>query len=209
MMVNVVTPQLGLFMGQIKGPSGRRSMYSSATAATATQPPTLSSLSPPLINLARGQPHSSLLPYDRLGGSSTSSSSSSLIKSARDSLQYGAKQGSPSLREALANLLTKEYFGSNDARGLTVDFNDIIITNGSSSGLDICLSTLVAHDGPHPPVVLVADPSYFLVFPFFSERGLRIVPVPCCPVSASAPAYLHTNRHLSHTEREPCHLIDS
>jgi DNA-binding transcriptional MocR family regulator len=117
-----------------------------------------------IIDLAKGQPHARLLPYGALEAASSQSLTAGKLAQALD---YGEKKGSAGLREALAQLLSREY--SQDHQ-YTVDPSHLFITNGASSGLELCLSTLVDLKSPGGKV-LVPDPTYFLAFDIFHEKG--------------------------------------
>lgn len=78
-------------------------------------------------------------------------------------LTYGAPFGAAFTRSAVAALLTRT-----DA---PVVADDVIITGGSSGGLDLLL-TVLAVPGD---VVFVEQPTYFLALRMFADHGLRIV----------------------------------
>lgn len=67
-----------------------------------------------------------------------------------EALQYGATEGLPPLREAMAEWLRA-------AHGLGCDAEDVLVTHGSQQGMDLAFRTLVDPGD----VVLVGLPTYF------------------------------------------------
>ncbi|MBX3143578.1 MAG: PLP-dependent aminotransferase family protein [Trueperaceae bacterium] len=120
-------------------------------------------MQPELINLGLGHPGADLLPlaeFQRMAASALSSADTAL-------LQYGAKQGSPAFRAALAGVLE-------DSLGLATSPDSLLITAGASQGLDL-VCTVLSEPGD---VVFVEEPTYFLALLVFAGRGLRVRGIP-------------------------------
>lgn len=116
-----------------------------------------------LIDLGVGQPEKAILPRELLRGAAASA----LAVADNGCLQYGPEDGSPSLREALAGFLTRQY-------GRVVQADELLVTNGASHGLDLVLGCFTA---PGDTVVVEA-PTYFLGLDVLRDRKVRLVPVP-------------------------------
>jgi 2-aminoadipate transaminase len=96
-------------------------------------------------------------------------------------LTYGAPCGAAYTREAVAAHLTDTDVGN----GAGVDAAEVIITAGSSGGLDLLL-TVLAVPGD---VVMVEQPTYFLALRMFADHGLRVIGLPSDEVGPSADAF--------------------
>ena len=85
-------------------------------------------------------------------------------------LQYGATQGYGPLLESLAAYLsTQDAYG-----GGSVSPESLFLTAGASQAIDLA-TTLLARPGA---IVLVEEPTYYLIGQIFRDHGLRIVSVP-------------------------------
>jgi 2-aminoadipate transaminase len=120
-------------------------------------------LDPDVIDLGVGQPQLALLPLDLIQKAATER----LAQGDASFLQYGAEQGDGFFRLALADFLTRGY-------GLTVEADDLFITNGASQGLDL-VATLLAGRGD---TVFVEEPSYFLALRILADHRLKLVGIP-------------------------------
>lgn len=117
------------------------------------------------INLGNGQPEEAALPANLI-----SAAASSLLSDSGPPerwLQYGRERGDQGVLTALAAFLTESY-------GTPVSPDQLCMSSGSSHSLDLCCGALLRHGD----VVLVESPGYFLAPPVFTQRGLRVVPVP-------------------------------
>lgn len=119
---------------------------------------------PGVIDFGLGQPSPSLLPLaaiaraagERLGGDADP-----LV------LQYGTRRGHLGFREALAELLSREY-------GHAVSAHQLAVTGGTSLALSM-VSQVFARPGS---VVVCSDPTYFLAAGIFATQHLEVVGVP-------------------------------
>jgi 2-aminoadipate transaminase len=84
-----------------------------------------------MISLAGGHPDPALLPHDWL----VPAASEVLARIERPSLQYGATDGLPALRESVCELLS--------ARRIDVGPGDLLITTGSQQGIALLMSVLL------------------------------------------------------------------
>lgn len=85
-------------------------------------------------------------------------------------LQYGAAQGYGPLLESLAAYLsTQDAYG-----GGSVSPASLFLTAGASQAIDLA-ATLLARPGD---IVLVEEPTYYLIGQIFRDHGLRIASVP-------------------------------
>ena len=112
------------------------------------------------INLGKGWPDPDLLPplSSLLEGDGTE-------KQKLDALQYGEDQGNESFREVISKRLR---------HGTDVKSENILITNGSSQGLDLICSRF-CQPGDH---ILLEDLSYFYVRGIFEQHGLVQLRIP-------------------------------
>lgn len=123
---------------------------------------------PEAINLGLGQPSPRLLPLPLLHHAATSRlgpGADPLV------LQYGEIHGPWSVREALAELLTRRYQLPAD-RAVTP--SQLLVTGGISSALSFA-SQLLAQPGQ---AVICSDPTYFLARGIFEAQGLVVEGVP-------------------------------
>lgn len=116
-----------------------------------------------MIDLGLGNPNPDLFPIDAL----QRAADERLRLGDRSFLQYGIEQGDGYFRLALAEFLSRNY-------GSAVQPEDIFVTTGSSSGLDL-LCTLFAQAGD---TIFVEEPTYFLALKIFNDHRLQIVPIP-------------------------------
>jgi DNA-binding transcriptional MocR family regulator len=84
--------------------------------------------------------------------------------------QYGADQGESSFRAALAAFLTRER----GEAAAAVSADDLLITNGNSHGLALCLDNLTSQG----EVVLVESATYFLAKGIIAANGRCIEAAP-------------------------------
>jgi len=111
------------------------------------------------IDLTWGHPDPSLFAVDDVAAAT----SAVLREHGWQALTYGAPFGAAHTRSAVAALLT-----GTDA---PVDPGQVVITGGSSGGLDVLL-TVLAVPGD---VVFVEQPTYFLALRMFADHGLHVV----------------------------------
>lgn len=118
---------------------------------------------PGTINLGIGQPSPDLLPVDLVG------KASELFFASADPLElnYGVVRGDRAFLESLAGLLTEGY-------GAPASADELCVTGGNSQVMDL-ISAIFAEPGD---TVFVEEPSYFLAFKIFEDRGLNIVGIP-------------------------------
>ena len=118
---------------------------------------------PGTINFGIGQPSADLLPVDLI-----KQASRVFFDEAQPfELNYGVMQGDERFLESLARFLTAGY----DAPTLS---SELFVTGGNSQALDL-VSLVYAKPGD---TVFVEEPSYFLAFQIFRDRGLNIVGIP-------------------------------
>lgn len=118
---------------------------------------------PGTINLGIGQPSPDLLPVDLVG----TASEQFFAQADPLELNYGVVRGDRSFLESLARLLTAGY-------GAPADADELCVTGGNSQAMDL-VSAVFAQPGD---TVFVEEPSYFLAFKIFEDRGLNIVGIP-------------------------------
>lgn len=116
---------------------------------------------PGMISLAGGYPSPSLFDAEGLAQAARQA----LLQGA-GALQYGATEGLPALREALA-LQARE-------RGMQADAGDILVTTGSQQGFDLLVRVLVEPGD----TVLVEVPAYPATLQALRLAQARILPVP-------------------------------
>ncbi len=117
-----------------------------------------------VIDLTWGHPDPSALASEAVA----EAAQSALATHGWQALTYGAPCGAAFTRAAIASLLTRTDTGSETA-GVTAD--EVIVTAGSSGGLDLLL-TLLARPGD---VVVVEQPTYFLALRMFADHGVQVV----------------------------------
>lgn len=111
------------------------------------------------IDLGVGQPANAILPLDLL----RQAAEHRFAQGDPALLQYGPEEGDGYFNQTLANFLCSEY-------GEPVSPEGLFITNGVSQALDM-ICTLLTKPGD---LVLVEEPTYFLVFRIFHNHGLRV-----------------------------------
>ena len=141
--------------------AGASLLAAGATRATAALPDIQYEHTPGVIDLTWGHPD----PSSFAVGAVAEAATAVLAAYGWQALTYGAPCGAASTREAVAAHLTGTDAG--------VDAADVIITGGSSGGLDLLL-TVLAVPGD---VVLVEQPTYFLALRMFADHGLCVVGV--------------------------------
>jgi DNA-binding transcriptional MocR family regulator len=113
-----------------------------------------------MINLGRGWPDPALLPSLK----PLLLSEEELMLPSEEALQYGEDQGSERIRQAIVSLRS----------GSSITKENILITNGSSQGLDmICLRFSKPGD-----IILVERLSYFYINSVLEQHGLVALQVP-------------------------------
>lgn len=119
-------------------------------------------VSPGIISFAGGLPNKDLFPLEELH------ECADLLMSGNDRniLQYANTEGYLPLREMIA----KRY----KSKGLKVNANNILITNGSQQGLDLLAKVLINEGSP----VMIEEPGYLGAIQAFSIFKPRFVTVP-------------------------------
>ncbi|GLI65119.1 hypothetical protein VaNZ11_008571 [Volvox africanus] len=115
------------------------------------------------IDFSVGQPSPALLPLQAL---ITASAHRLGSPDAQLLLQYGPRQGYLSFRQSLSTFLSERY-------GIAVQPEHLMVTAGVSHGLGLAVSRL-SHPGD---IVVVEQPTYFLVTPIFHDNHLTVMPV--------------------------------
>ena len=116
-----------------------------------------------MIDLGIGQPSPALLPVAALAQAAADCTA----KPECTLLAYGAEQGDPRFRAALAHFLSGIY-------GMGVDPAHLLVTNGASQAIDF-ICTLFSRPGD---AILVEEPTYFLARKIFADHGLKPVALP-------------------------------
>jgi 2-aminoadipate transaminase len=106
---------------------------------------------PSIISFAGGLPNPRFFPLTELA----KAAEKTMAESGAVALQYSTTEGFPSLREYIAARYAK--------RGVKVDANDILITNGSQQGLDLIAKALLDKGD----AVLVERPTYLAAIQAF------------------------------------------
>jgi 2-aminoadipate transaminase len=129
-----------------------------------SEPVTFDGAPPPgTINFGIGQPSPDLLPVDLVR-----QASELFFRDAQPlELNYGVTQGDERFLNSLAGFLTTGYNSPASA-------DELFVTGGNSQALDL-VSLVFAKPGD---TVFVEEPSYFLAFQIFRDRGLKIVGIP-------------------------------
>lgn len=117
---------------------------------------------PQMISFAGGYPSAALFDADGIGAASTQ------VLRARpaECLQYGATEGAPALRDALAVLMAQ--------RGAAVTRDELLVTSGSQQGFDFLVRALVEPGS----VVLVEEPTYSATLQALRLAGADVRGVP-------------------------------
>lgn len=142
---------------------------------------------PGMISLAGGYPSVDLLDEAGLRDAATQAFGTA------GALQYGATEGVPALREALAQLCA--------GRGLDCEPGELLVTSGSQQALELLLRILLQPGD----VVLVESPAYPAALQALRQAGARVVEVPtdaqglqvdalraCWPTLPGRPRLLYT-----------------
>lgn len=116
-----------------------------------------------VIDFGVGQPANAILPLALLQEAATHR----FAQGDPALLQYGPEEGDGYFNRALADFLHEEY-------GEAVPPEGLFITNGISQALDL-VCTLLTKPGD---LILVEEPTYFLVFRIFQNHGLRVLSIP-------------------------------
>lgn len=116
-----------------------------------------------VIDFGVGQPADAILPLDLL----RQAAEHRFTHGDPALLQYGPEEGDGYFNRALADFLSVEY-------GEAVLPEGLFITNGISQALDL-VCTLLTKPGD---LILVEEPTYFLVFRIFQNHGLRVLSIP-------------------------------
>ncbi|UIF87573.1 PLP-dependent aminotransferase family protein [Cupriavidus sp. UYPR2.512] len=117
---------------------------------------------PAMISFAGGYPCPTLFDVDGIGAASASV----LRERPAECLQYGATEGAPALRHALASLMA--------GRGAPVTQDELLVTSGSQQGFDFLVRALVEPGS----VVLVEEPTYSATLQALRLAGADIRGVP-------------------------------
>lgn len=141
------------------------SMRHVADTMTTALPALFISLPQGIIDLGWGHPSPRLHPL----GALQQAAGYAFARTQTPMLQYGAQQGFGPLLEALAEFLTQQ-----PSTGGTVAPTHLFLTYGASQALDM-LCTLCTRQGD---VVLVEEPTYYLVERIFRDHHLRVFGVP-------------------------------
>lgn len=112
-----------------------------------------------VIDLTWGHPDPSCFPSAEIA----EATAAVLATHGWQALTYGAPAGAGRTREALADLLTRT--------DTPVRADEVIVTGGSSGGLDLLL-TVLAVPGD---VVFVEQPTYFLALRMFADHRLQVI----------------------------------
>lgn len=118
---------------------------------------------PGIISFAGGFPDSALFDVDGI----REAVNAALSEEPGATLQYGATEGHPPLREQLA-----AFMASKGVRGLAA--NDLIVTTGSQQALDLLGKTLVSPGDK----VIVEGPTFLATIQCFRLYGADLVTVP-------------------------------
>ena len=117
---------------------------------------------PEMISFAGGYPSAALFDAEGIGAASAQA----LRERPSECLQYGATEGTPTLRHALAALMAE--------RGATVAPDELLITSGSQQGFDFLVRALVEPGS----VVLVEEPTYSATLQALRLAGADVRGVP-------------------------------
>ncbi|EYS98371.1 2-aminoadipate aminotransferase [Cupriavidus sp. SK-4] len=117
---------------------------------------------PGMISFAGGYPSAALFDVEGIGAASATV----LRERPAECLQYGATEGAPALRQALASLMA--------GRGAPVAQDELLVTSGSQQGFDFLVRALVEPGS----VVLVEEPTYSATLQALRLAGADIRGVP-------------------------------
>ena len=129
-----------------------------------------------LLNFSVAAPPTRLLPAAKLNKSLMHA-----MRASKDhGIQYGPIQGSPELRRQLAKL-TFNWGGK-------FSEEDVVVTAGCMEALVMCLKA-VTRPGD---TVAIENPTYFGIFQIIESLGLKVLEVPCDPLTGVDPGHLET-----------------
>ncbi|MEK7317554.1 MAG: PLP-dependent aminotransferase family protein [Pseudomonadota bacterium] len=117
---------------------------------------------PEMISFAGGYPSAALFDVEGIGAASAQA----LRERPAECLQYGATEGTPALRKALAALMAE--------RGAAVAMDELLITSGSQQGFDFLVRALVEPGS----LVLVEEPTYSATLQALRLAGADVRGVP-------------------------------
>ncbi|MDQ0142348.1 aminotransferase-like domain-containing protein [Cupriavidus necator] len=117
---------------------------------------------PEMISFAGGYPSAALFDAEGIGAASAQA----LRERPAECLQYGATEGVPALRDALAALMAE--------RGAAVARDELLVTSGSQQGFDFLVRALVEPGS----VVLVEEPTYSATLQALRLAGADVRGVP-------------------------------
>lgn len=117
---------------------------------------------PEIISFAGGLPNRDLFPVEAL----QKATNDIFNEDGKNILQYAGTEGFLPLREMIA----ADY----KSKGLVIDVNDILITNGSQQGLDL-LGKVLINEGDE---VLIEEPGYLGAIQAFEVYSAKFRPVP-------------------------------
>lgn len=117
---------------------------------------------PEMISFAGGYPSAALFDAEGIGAASAQA----LRERPAECLQYGATEGVPALRDALAALMA--------GRGAAVTRDELLVTSGSQQGFDFLVRALVETGC----VVLVEEPTYSATLQALRLAGADVRGVP-------------------------------
>lgn len=117
---------------------------------------------PEMISFAGGYPSAALFDAEGIGAASAQA----LRERPAECLQYGATEGVPALRDALAALMA--------GRGAAVTRDELLVTSGSQQGFDFLVRALVEPGS----VVLVEEPTYSATLQALRLAGADVRGVP-------------------------------
>lgn len=117
---------------------------------------------PQMISFAGGYPSAALFDAEGIGAASAQV----LRDRPAECLQYGATEGAPALRKALAALMS--------ARGAAVAPDELLVTSGSQQGFDFLVRALVEPGS----LVLVEEPTYSATLQALRLAGADVRGVP-------------------------------
>ena len=94
-----------------------------------------------------------------------------MIENAKSLFQYGKIEGYDNFRNDFANYLENKYkiYDQN----ITINMNNLIMTNGNTGGLQLLLSLFAEKN----MTIFVEDPTYFLALDCFKDLDLNIQPI--------------------------------
>lgn len=124
--------------------------------------PTINPVSGPTINLASLDLDSRLFPVEKF----RKCMNTVLTEQGADILRYGACEGYAPLREIIARRLR--------IHGISVNADEILITNGSQNGIELVLKLLTIPGTP----VAVESPTYSNVLPLLNYHKTEIIEIP-------------------------------